>query len=203
METITPTQLAAIEASMQACSSLERRARDQGMGGYNCGGQEVGNAVGELKDHPPEFGDFGGELELQEGSLCEDQAPHRLFVNPVNPTEKQYCLQFNGECKAFTIEGPSNLNVGPFNPAVSLPGSDVTLVVIEFGSVPVSQVTVRYSAADCVYDLHKPDFHAQGEGEGPEPTDFPDACKAKGFTDPKQCQEFCMSHGEECFPGGH
>lgn len=204
METITPAQIAVIEASMQACSSLERRARDQGMGGYNCGGQEVGNAVGEMQDHPPEFGDFGGELELQEGQCVGLPVPHRLFINPVNPASNQYCLPMNELCSDFTVSGLA----ATFTPAVSLPGDGgMTITAVTFDATPATTATFTFSTDEgggpCIYDRHKPELQAHGEGEGPEPTDFPDACKAKGFTDPKQCQEFCMSHGEECFPGGH
>lgn len=193
-----------LQAGMESCSALEERGRDEGMGGHNCGGQEMGNVAENIKDDPPSFGNAGGDYVrgAQIESSCaapgssNRDSPERFFVNVVDSNDNEYCVPVAGECESFTVSSStvSGLNV-EFSPNLK-----ITQIAYGAGtgvSTKATTATVTFTASrdgfstTCTenYTITQPSFD---KPSGPPPLDqFPSACKAAGITDQGACGEFC------------
>lgn len=202
---LTPDVASKMQSGMEACSALEERGRDnEGMGGHNCGGQEMGNVAENIKDDPPSFGNAGGDYVR--GAQTEDScaapgssnrdSPERFFVNVIDPNDNEYCVPVAGECEDFTVSSStvSGLNI-EFSPQLK-----ITQIAYGSGtgvSTKATTATVTFNmsrdgfSVSCFenYAITQPTFD---KPSGPPPSDqFPDKCKAAGITDQATCGEFC------------
>ncbi|MBI2499922.1 MAG: hypothetical protein HYW02_00275 [Deltaproteobacteria bacterium] len=75
-----------IEGYMQECFAMEEGLRDEeGMGGYNCQSEEMANGAEELHEEgPPNFGQFGGQLQRTSNVCGSGRSPESIFVNPID-----------------------------------------------------------------------------------------------------------------------
>lgn len=208
-QNMTEAQMATAEAQMQKCFAMEEKARgNDGMGGYNCGEQEQGNAMDEMASEGggvASFGAFGGKLTKESG--CDPfvlEVPQYVFIAPANPEQRKYCFPIDGSCIEFTVPADPS---APFNVGISF--HDVlTINQMSYagGEAPVAvAIQWKYGNDLCIanYSIEQPDFEREGGGfEGPggegDQAGMPQQCKDKGLTDPAACQQYCSQQSNPC-----
>jgi len=214
-QAMTPEQGAIAQTAIQACKAIEEEARaNQGMGGYDCGQQEQGNAVNEIANEGggvEAVGKYGGKYRLSSGCQFDPAPiPPDVFVNEFNNAESKYCVPVAGACVIFTVVGEDN----PIDPPISLtPELAITNILYDPSDPPVSaDLTWDYVSGSCTatYLIERPEFQREGTGFVDQANctgeqcqqGMPQACKDAGLTSPAACEQLCKQASNPCSIGG-
>ncbi|PIR20563.1 MAG: hypothetical protein COV45_05815 [Deltaproteobacteria bacterium CG11_big_fil_rev_8_21_14_0_20_47_16] len=192
-------KLPALTTAMEECSQEEEKLRDnEGMGGHDCGGQEMSVIADNIKDDPPSFGNAGGDYTRSSSNCADGVAPERMFIN-AGIQANEYCIPVGvGGCEVIHVESSelTNQNIQIRQ------GTIITNIAFTGGAG--AGFTSKATGAnftfngDCfgAYTLSQPSFD---KPPTPVAGELPEKCRSNSITDPEACRQYCGKPENHCF----